>query len=356
MNVMMKLTDITLRLTVGVSRCVRKSSLPLLVLLFLTASCSFGRTSSSGTDTYQPIRSPYPTFTPTPIVLAQGDTPTTPVAEIASPTETALPPAAVDTTAVSTDTQSAEPTPAPAPPRLVVNAPLVNVRTGPGTEYEVLTTVERGQEYDIIGKNAAGDWWRFCCIDDQPAWINNELVDVDGAVELAPVSDEMAQNAPAATSAPAATLAPAVATPAPAAAVAEPEPAVEAPTQAPAAPEFAFELVSAEQFSEPKVVRIFLYVYDGEEALAGYTIQVKKDGAAQTVNGTSNGQPGFTWPIANPRQRFQNMKVEFPNVPASGVWEIQLVDGGGNMVGPATVFTLTANETNQELYVRYKKR
>ena len=353
---MMKLTDIP----VGIRCCIGKGSLPLLLLLCLTTACSFGRTSSA-TDTYQPIRSPYPTFTPTPIVLAQGELSTPPAAtlatENASAANTPAPPVAVDATAVPTDPPAAEPTAAPAPPRLVVNAPIVNVRTGPSTEYEVLTTVDRGQEYDIIGKNAAGDWWRFCCINDKPAWINNELVDVDGAVELAPVTDEVAQNVPANTPVPAATQPPAAAaTQAPAAPATEPEPATEEPAQPPAVPEFAFELVSAEQFSEPKVVRIFLYVYDGEEALAGYTVHVKKDGADQTVSGTSNGQPGFTWPIANPRQRFQNMKVEFPTVASSGVWEIQLVDGGGNAVGPTTTFTLTANDANQELYVRYKKR
>lgn len=64
-------------------------------------------------------------------------------------------------------------------------------------------------------------------------------------------------------------------------------------------------------------MRIFLYVYDGEQALEIYTLHIKKDGADVPVNGTSfGGQPGFTWPIADLRQRFQNMKVEFPNVAA----------------------------------------
>ena len=63
----------------------------------------------------------------------------------------------------------------------------------------------------------------------------------------------------------------------------------------------------------------------------------------------------MTWPIADSRQRFQNMKVEFPGVQAPGTWVVQLVDGGGNPVGPPATFTLEGNDTNQELYVRYKK-
>lgn len=348
MNVCINSTD----RPVCVSRSCKKRGLALLLLLSLTTACAFGGASSAA-EPYQPIRSPYPTFTPTPVVLAQTEQQAPPVAvsnpAAAAPTQPAPAnaPPPTDTPVPPTDTPTVAATTAPAPPRLVVNAPLANVRTGPGTTYAVLTTVERGQEYDIVGKNAAGDWWRFCCVNDQPAWIIAELVDVDGAAELAPVSEEVAQ-------APAAAV---TAQPATAPIAAPTETATAEATPAPAAPEFAFELVAAEQFSEPKVVRVFLYVYDGDNALEGYTVQAKKDGAAQTVAGSSvGGQPSFTWPIADTRQRFQNMKVEFPNVTAAGVWEIQLVDNGGNPMGPPASFTLKANDPNQELYVRYKKR
>ena len=340
---------------VCISRFVGKRGLPLLLLLFLTTACALGSASSASSEPNRPIRSPHPTFTPTTVGLPQNNSQPPPVSSNGAsagennpaPTDTIAPPTPTQAEPAVPPTAASEAT--PVPPRLVVNAPLVNVRTGPGITYNVLTTVERGQEFDIIGKNAAGDWWRFCCVNDQPAWIINELVDIDGAAELAPVSDEVSQavpaTSPAPTSAPAATQPPADA------------PTVAAPTQPPAAPALAFELIAFEQFSEPRLVRIFLYVYDGEQALAGYTIQVKKDGATQTVSGvTFGGQPGFTWPIADTRQRFQNFKAEFPSIPAAGVWEVLLVDGGGNPVGPPATFTLKANEPNQELYVRYKKR
>jgi len=441
MNVRVKSTNSTV-----CTRCiVNRGAFSLRWLLFLVpllllTSCDFGGQSSAA-DVYQPIRSPYPTFTPAPVGLT-GTTlqpaptvacpcvpnlaaaPSLPVAQVA-PTDTLLPPAA--TPAAPAETTPAEaPTPAPNAPRLVVNSPLVNVRAGPGTTYAVLATVERGQEYDIIGKNGAGDWWRFCCINDEPAWVIGELVDVDGDAESAPVSEDTPADAPTAapraprlvinaplvnvrtgpgttytvlttvergqtydivgknaagdwwrfccinnepawvtgelvTVAGAAELAPVSEAVAQAPPTTTPAPPAAAPTQAPpaepAAPEFQFELVSAEQFSEPKLVRVFLYVYSGEDALAGYTIRVKKDGAEQSVSGASfGGQPGLTWPLVDVRQRFQNLKIEFPNVPAAGLWEIQLVDGGGNPVGPPATFTLNANDPNQELYVRYKKR
>lgn len=346
MNVCMKSTV----LPVCPRRFLRKGVFFLLLLFCATAA--FGCTASPAAEPYQPIRSPYPTFTPTPVTGAQDNLGSTtentqpaatnlPVATTAAP---AAPAPATDTPAPPTDTPAPAPTSTSAAPRLVVNAPLANVRTGPGTDYTVLTTVERGQEYDIVGKNAAGDWWHFCCVGGQQAWIISELVDIDGATDAVPVAEAAAQAAATATQAPAAPAAP-TATTAP------------AETPVPAAPDFGFELVSAEQFSEPKFVRIFLYVYDGEQALEGYTLHIKKDGADVPVNGTSfGGQPGFTWPIADLRQRFQNMKVEFPNVATAGVWEVQLVDGGGNPVGPPATFRLSANDPNQELYLRYKKR
>jgi len=324
--------------------------LPCLLLLWLTTACAFGP-SSSAAEPRQPIRSPHPTFTPTmappaqegnaaPVANAVVSSATPVEVATVAPTSTGVPPTEMPTVA---------PSPTTAAPRLVVNAPLANVRSGPDTTYTVITTVERGQEYDIIGKNAAGDWWRFCCINGQPAWIIAELVDVEGAAELAPVSEDVAQPPAAATTAPAPTQPPAAVATQPAA---EPTP----PPAAPAA-DFAFELASVEQFPEPKLVRIFLYVYEGEKALEGYTLRVKKDGADMPVSGKSTGgQAGFTWPIADLRQRFQNLKAEFPGVAPVGVWEVQLVDGGGNAVGPVAKFALTTNDPNQELYVRYKKR
>ncbi len=335
----------------------------LLVLCSLTlllAACSFSEAQSSE-EANRPVRSPYPTFTPTPVEQPlPGDNSAPSAAPQAgdgaqvAPVNTE-PPAIVETpvsaetpVAVETPTEPPTPTTAPtaAPPRLVVDSPLVNVRAGPGTEYPIITTIERGAEYDIVGKNAAGDWWRFCCVNNEPAWVVDELVQANGAVDSVPVSDAVAQVPPTA-----------VPVAAPPQEVAQPEvPTEPAPTEPPPAPVFSFDLQNAEQFPENKLVRVFLYVFDSEQALGGYSVYVAKDGAELPVSATSiGGQPSLTWPIADSRQRFQNMKVEFPGIQAPGTWVVQLVDGGGNPVGPPATFTLEGNDTNQELYVRYKK-
>jgi hypothetical protein len=82
---------------------------------------------------------------------------------------------------------------------------------------------------------------------------------------------------------------------------------------------------------------------------------VSKDGVEVPVSAKSAANAGFTWPVANPRQRFQNMKVEFPNMQPGGVWEIQLIDGSGAKVGPPAVFNLEPGDPDRELYLRYEK-
>lgn len=243
----------------------------------------------------------------------------------------------------------------------VVSIQLLNGRAGPSPGADLVGIVGQGEFFDIIGRNDAGDWWQVCCYVDTPFWVADEFVDIQGGsapqaaappptpVPPTPVPPTAApQAAPPPTSAPAApqpTAPPAQPTTAPAA-----EPA-------PAEPEFDFALKATEQFPETNVPRIFLYVFENDQALSGYSLKITKDGAELPANATSFGpQAGFTWPIESARQRFQNMKAEFPGQSPAGTWVVQLVDSGGNPVGPEATFNLTAGDENQELYVRYEQQ
>lgn len=231
--------------------------------------------------------------------------------------------------------------------RAVINGPLVNARRGPGTDFDILGEVERGEEFEIVGVSQDREWWQICCVNDSQAWVTSEFVDTIGMVDSVPVigpsgepviEQVAAANTPAQ---PAATQAPA---------------ATEAPTATPE-PVVSFNLEAQEQFPETSLVRVFLYVYSGNSALEGYSLRISKDGTELPVEGTSfGGQPAFTWPFQDPRQRFQNFKAEFADTPAQGVWQLQLVDSNGALVGPPATFTLTANDPQQELYVRYAQR
>lgn len=230
--------------------------------------------------------------------------------------------------------------------KAVINTPLINVRAGPSTDDEIVGTAERGTEFDIIGISPDRTWWHICCIEGVEAWVINEFVDTLGPVDSVPVvggtATELVDTEQVA--APPAEAEPTLAA----------EPSTPAPTAAPVAN---FNLESQEQFPETGVVRIFLYVFSGNDALGGYSLRVTKDGAELPVEGTSfAGQPAFTWPFQDPRQRFQNFKVEYNDTPAQGVWQVQLIDNTGATVGPPATFTLSSNDPQQELYVRYAQR
>lgn len=128
-----------------------------------------------------------------------------------------------------------------------------------------------------------------------------------------------------------------------------------------------YELVEQQQHGEQITPRLFVYVHErqvhdhgfhnNEAAIGNVGVRVKKDGVElPTTQRTYAGEPGYTWPIPSARQQLTNLELEFPDVSAPGVWEIQLLDDAGNVVGPTARFVFSADELNQEMYVRYQKR
>lgn len=265
------------------------------------------------------FRTPRPTFTPTAVATDPLPQSTPDIGAQAQPQPDQQPAAPADSLLDD-------------PPRAVVNAPLVNVRDQPNLDSNVLATVERGAEYDIVGRSANGDWWQVCCVDAQPVWVARQLVDTDGAVDAVLASDT---NQPLAAESSSAS----------------------SPGQGGGALTNArFELVAQEQFPEASLVRIYLYVYEEPRALAGYSLRITKDGREIPVSAKSfGGQPAFTWPLQDARQRYQNFKIELTNEPPQGQWVLQLVDSQGSAVGPPAEFSLAPNDPNQELYVRYER-
>ncbi len=92
-------------------------------------------------------------------------------------------------------TATTPPTDTPVPaPHFTVNRERVNVRTGPGIVFSIIGTVEQGDRFDIGGRNVAGDWLEFCCVNGQRGWIYAPLLIV--SEEVAPI--RLAQNIPTA--------------------------------------------------------------------------------------------------------------------------------------------------------------
>jgi hypothetical protein len=135
-----------------------------------------------------------------------------------------------------------------------------------------------------------------------------------------------------------------------------------APTPTPIpTPDYPFELEVAEKFPTDalaqNVVRIYAYIYSPTEfGLEGYTLSVAHLGTPLVVEETSvAGVPAVTREDNSLYSRFTNLSVIFVE-PQEGEWRVQLLDPQGAPAGPEASFTLTADETTRELYVRYRQK
>ena len=64
------------------------------------------------------------------------------------------------------------------PPLVSVDADLVNLRGGPGTNYPVVGQANAATELEVLGRNEDGSWWRVCCPvgEEAESWIFGTLV------------------------------------------------------------------------------------------------------------------------------------------------------------------------------------
>jgi uncharacterized protein YraI len=128
-----------------------------------------------------PTRTPKPTFTPAP---AATDTPI--------PTNTPNVP-------TPTDTPSLSPTPVPTPtpipqPEAKVATEVLNVRSGPGTNYGRVKQAKEGERLKVIGRTEASDWLKIVTSDGQEGWVATEFVTVN--TDLGPVAVAQAPPPP----------------------------------------------------------------------------------------------------------------------------------------------------------------
>ena len=72
------------------------------------------------------------------------------------------------------------------PPNVIVPiGDVVNVRSGPGVEYELLGRMSGGQRADITGRNAEQSWWQIH-FGDNLAWISAQFVRAEGDLSAIP--------------------------------------------------------------------------------------------------------------------------------------------------------------------------
>ena len=123
------------------------------------------------TSTPTDAPSPTPTDTPTSTPTDTPPAPTDPSPDTPTPTSTATPTPTTTPTETPTPTFTPTATPTPTPkPDAVVNTEALNLRSGPGTVYDVLGRLKRGDCLKVTGKCPEGDWLRVICPRGREGW------------------------------------------------------------------------------------------------------------------------------------------------------------------------------------------
>ena len=350
-----------------------------LVAALLLAGCG-GLGGAEATPL--PTRTPLPTFTPTPeggapaaapAVPNQTDTQAQPPAETAAqpPAAEAQPPAApapvTDTQATTNSEQVVINTPAPAQTPTAAASPtsaaaqvttndIVNIRTGPGTNYGLAGSAQVGETFRVTGKNAGGDWWQID-YNGQTGWVFGQLVTATGTEGVA-----VAQNIPAP---PTAAPVPPTNTPAPQPTAAP----VAAATQAPAQPSanansgnFPYSLGSTERCDpNPGTTYFNGFVRDANNnPLNAVCVHIDFYGPRNTkcsgCDGVGDGNWGFS-PFGGPAKPGTTVSIFVvpctPNMPAGGQTENT---GFGDLTPQSPTWTHTVSQSEQCTGITFFKK
>lgn len=93
------------------------------------------------------------------------------------------------TTAPAASALPVTPTPTPRPAgTALVSSSQINVRGGPGTEFDVIGTAGRGAVLDVFGRDEGQGWWQVCCVDGKPGWVSKTVVTFQGDAQAVPVA------------------------------------------------------------------------------------------------------------------------------------------------------------------------
>lgn len=94
---------------------------------------------------------------------------------------------------VDSISSTAPPAPSPTPtpvnlkPTAVVTGAVVNVRSGPGTEYPPIAQLEKGTSCGVIGRNSDASWLQLQCSNGVTGWVSSDLLFVQGNLVNVPV-------------------------------------------------------------------------------------------------------------------------------------------------------------------------
>jgi len=165
----------------------------LLSLCFICAIC--GALVRSNDATQKITSKP----TKTPKILLPTETPAKlqPVATLvklptATPTTVALPPAETPMPEVlPTETLVPTETPKILKPLVTTGKDKANLRSGPGTNYEIVGVLPSGGSLEIVGRNSDSSWWQVSA-QSSLAWVAAEVVTANNIDDTIPIVETSA--------------------------------------------------------------------------------------------------------------------------------------------------------------------
>ena len=179
----------------------------LILINYLIFAALFTRLVETDFTGRRATRMPEPTFTPAPaqpITIVPTLAPVTPV-----PTATATRVLATPETNANAQTSSSEPVPQQVIQPQLVAPGAVNIRSGPGLNYDVIGTLNANTAMPIVGRNGDASWWQIKITNGTLGWVSDAVVQANNTnnVPLAeasspPQSSSSVQVQPAADSPP----------------------------------------------------------------------------------------------------------------------------------------------------------
>lgn len=150
----------------------------LILVNYLIFATLFSRLLETDFSLKYATRTPVPTFTPAPaqpFVVMPTSTPTVPVP---TPTATRVLPAPDEAgaAAVSSNTQSAA-----AQSASLVAPGAVNIRSGPGVNYEIIGTLNANTSMPVVGRILDRSWWQIQINNNVLGWVSAAVVSANNA-------------------------------------------------------------------------------------------------------------------------------------------------------------------------------
>lgn len=220
---------------------------------------------------------------------------------------------------------------------------LVNVRSGPGTGFTVVASLNQNDSVDVLGKTPAGDWWQVRTASGANGWVFAQLFTLTGDIGAVAVAADIPTPPATATPAPIA-----AAEPAP---VALPPAAEEPPAEAPA-PEAPAPVAEGPDFRliEKRLWDVFENggYKDGPTVICGEKRELHvyvRDAAGNPLNGVQvQALLGAKETLVTGAQGKGDGKVEFV---LGGGQDVTIIrDTDGREVTADTVYGLTTNPTD----------